>query len=164
MALNLIVATDSVGLIGNKGELPWDLPEDLKYFKQTTEGHLVVMGRKTFQSIGKPLSNRINVIMTRNGKHDDLFFGRDTVVMSKLSQVRDLAKNQDVFVIGGAQIYKMFYQYAKHLYITRIDGEFEGDTYFEWDEDDWTLLEREKGIKDDKNPYDYYFEKYKRKL
>lgn len=163
MALNLIVATDSVGLIGNKGQLPWKLPEDLKYFKQTTEGHIVVMGRKTFQSIGKPLDNRTNIVVTRNGKADKLILG-SALVASKVTLIKDMAKTREVFVIGGAQIYKMFYQYAKHLYITRIDEEFEGDTYFEWDEADWTLLERTKGIKDDKNIYDYYFEKYKRKL
>lgn len=115
--INIIVAMDRNGLIGANGKLPWHLPSDLRFFRDTTLGQIVVMGSKTYESIGKPLPNRINMVLSRK-------------TGCTINRVLDLADGNDIFVIGGANVYEQFLPIADRLIITHIDAEFEGDTYF----------------------------------
>lgn len=160
--ISLIWAMDENQVIGKNNQLPWHLPEDLKFFKRTTMGHPIAMGRKTMDSIGKPLPGRENIVITRN--HD---FTKDgfTILHSVEEFIQYSNKLEDeIFVIGGAEIFKVFLPVADRLYITRIHAQFEGDTFFpELKMEEWELLTKEKGIKDEKNPYDYEFEIYNRK-
>ena len=157
----LLWAQDKKGLIGKDNQLPWRLPADLKYFMQTTLGHPVIMGRKTYESIGKPLPGRTNIILTNNQNYQAdgciIFHSKEAI----LEWVKK--ENEDVFVVGGSEIYQLFLSNADHLYVTKIDETFAGDAYFptvNWDE--WTLAKATKGSKDEKNPYDYEFQVYKR--
>jgi dihydrofolate reductase len=177
MSISLIVAMDKNQVIGKEDRLPWYLPEDLKYFKKTTTGHPVIMGRKTFESIGRPLPNRSNIVLSRNAAfaHNvrgkkmlemDIDYYSTTVVPSleEFFQLAKLAPEQEFFVIGGKEIYQQFYSHADRLYVTHIDHEFDGDTQwseFSWD--DWELNSSQKGIQNEKNPYSYYFTIYERK-
>lgn len=160
--LSFIVAMDKNRLIGRDNDLPWRLPADLAYFKKVTINHPIIMGRKTFDSIGKPLPKRENIVVTR----DPNFAHEGCTVLHSIDEVRAFAKarEEEVFCIGGAHIFEQTYPYADKLYITLIEEEFEGDTYFpEINKADWQLISKEKGIKDEKNPYDYYFLVYERK-
>ncbi|NLP49133.1 dihydrofolate reductase [Bacillus sp. RO1] len=157
--ISIIVATDKNNLIGKDNDLPWRIPADLAYFKQVTQGNTIVMGRKTYESIGKPLPNRRNIVLSRQDYHAD---GCET--FHSIEEVVNMdEEGKELFIIGGAHIFKEALPFADYLYLTFIDEEFEGDTYFpEVNEKDWDLISSEKGIKDEKNPYDYYFKKYKR--
>ncbi|KPB06577.1 dihydrofolate reductase [Bacillus sp. CHD6a] len=157
--ISIIVATDKNNLIGKDNDLPWRIPADLAYFKQVTLGNTIVMGRKTYESIGKPLPNRRNIVLSRQDYHAD---GCET--LHSLEEVVSMdEEGKELFIIGGAHIFKEALPFADFLYLTFIDEEFEGDTYFpEVKENDWELISSEKGIKDEKNPYDYYFKKFKR--
>jgi len=115
--INIIVAMDRNGLIGANGALPWHLPSDLRFFRDTTLGQIVVMGSKTYESIGRPLPNRINMVLSRK-------------TGCTINRVIDLAGDNDIFVIGGANVYEQFLPIADRLIITHIDAEFNGDTYF----------------------------------
>lgn len=118
-------------VIGKEGSLPWRIKEDLEHFKQTTMNHVVIMGRKTFDSIGKPLPKRVNIVVTRS-----IDFAEEGVVTAysfedALSKAYARANNKkEIFVIGGAEIYKEALPYADKLYLTLIDGNFDGDTFF----------------------------------
>lgn len=156
----LILAMDKNRLIGKGNQLPWKLPADLAYFKKLTMGHTVVMGRKTFESIGKPLPGRKNVILTRNIN----FFANGCIVINSLDDVLKLGELEDIFVIGGAELYSLFLPYAQSLYITEIEHSFQGDTYFNAiDLNEWEIQYKEAGEKNEENPYKYYFVKYNRK-
>jgi dihydrofolate reductase len=126
-----ILATDKNNGIGLNNSLPWHLPEDLKYFKKITSNNTIIMGRKTFESIGKALPNRRNVVITRNENwsHPDVTAYSD--IMECLSKETDLSCNntKNVYIIGGAEIYKSALQYSDQLLITRIDKEFQCDTF-----------------------------------
>ena len=124
--LTLIVATERHNGIGIHNALPWRLPEDLAFFKRTTTGHPILMGRKTFESIGRPLPNRRNIVITRNPawQHE----GVDTA--GSLQQAADLAGDGEVFVIGGAQIYADALPLATRLIVTEIDADFACDAFF----------------------------------
>lgn len=157
--LNIIVAVDRNMLIGVENKLPWRLPNDLKYFKSITEGSTVVMGSKTFESIGFPLKNRNNLVLSR-----DLSKTYEGVTM--VNDYRDiihLSKTEKVFVIGGSDIYNLLKDYVDTLYITFIDHEFEGDSYFNIPIDDkWNLLSERKILKDDMNEFTHIFKVYER--
>ncbi|QFT89298.1 Dihydrofolate reductase [Bacillus sp. THAF10] len=157
--ISLIVATDRNGLIGKNNDLPWRLPADLAYFKKITLGNTVVMGRKTFESIGKPLPKRKNIILSRNNYKAE---GCET--FHSIGEVIKTSKpNNEIFVIGGAKVFEEALPHADFLYLTYIDEEFEGDTYFPpLNEKEWELISSEKGWKDEINPYDYYFRKYQK--
>ncbi|WP_110112260.1 dihydrofolate reductase [Bacillus sp. CGMCC 1.16541] len=160
--ISLIAAMDKQRLIGKENDLPWRLPEDLKHFKKITTGHTVVMGRKTFESIRKPLPNRTNVIVT----HQKAYQPDGTTVVHSLDELENLDQelNDELFVIGGATLYEQMINVASRLYITHIDEVFEGDTYFpEIDLTKWKVVTKEQGPKDEKNPYTYYFTMYERK-
>jgi dihydrofolate reductase len=129
LALSIIVAMDKQGLIGKGNELPWHLPEDLRYFKKTTSGKVVVMGRKTFESIGKPLPNRHNVVFTRDKQKYD--FNKDLLTYQTVESIIEWSnEGMDIFIIGGSQIYGQFYPYCDNLYITYVNDIYEGDTKF----------------------------------
>jgi dihydrofolate reductase len=140
--------------IGLGNDLPWRLPADLAYFKKTTMDHAILMGRKTFESIGKPLPNRTNVILTQNKD----FQAEGCLIVHSVEEAVEQFKNEEIFVIGGAEVFQLFMPSVDRLYITLIEHEFKADTYFpEFDIDDWVLVSSEDGIKDAKNPYDYSF-------
>ncbi|NMA96114.1 MAG: dihydrofolate reductase, partial [Clostridiales bacterium] len=148
------------GVIGLNNDMPWHLPEDLKYFQRTTMGKTVVMGRKTFESLKKPLKGRKNIILTRNKS----FAHRSCLVLNSLEDVlAEVRGEKETFIIGGAKIYRLFLPYAKRIYMTYIDHEFEGDTFLpEISLTDWILTSETPGRKDEKNPYNYYFRVYDR--
>ena len=126
--ISLIVAMDQNRVIGKNNQLPWHLPADLQYFKKVTMGHPIVMGRKTFASIGRVLPGRENVIVTRNLD----FTAEGCTVLHDISEIKTFADKSDkeVFVIGGAEIFKEILPFTDRLYITEIHENFEGDTYF----------------------------------
>ncbi|HHW48416.1 MAG TPA: dihydrofolate reductase [Clostridiaceae bacterium] len=159
--ISLIMAMDKNNLIGNKDGLPWRLPADLAYFKKITMGHTVIMGRKTYESISRPLPGRRNVVLTR----DKRFTAEGCIICNTLDEALKFGQNEEAFVIGGAEIYSQFLPYARKLYITRIDETFEGDTYFDGiDFSKWRLVSKQEGIRDEKNPYVYYFLVYERDI
>lgn len=162
MSISFIVAMDIQQAIGLGNALPWRLPADLAYFKKTTLNHTVLMGRKTFESMGsKPLPNRNNVILTRN----KAFAAEGCTIVHSVEDAIELAKGKEFFVIGGAEVFQLFLPVVDRLYITLIEQEFAADTFFpEFDIEDWALVSSEDGIKDDKNPYDYSFLVYERAL
>lgn len=142
-----VVAHDKNRLIGGKGKLLWHLPEDLKNFKKLTLNSVVIMGRKTFESIGKPLPKRLNVVLTK----DKDFRPNNCIVYDDIREViRDFAEEYQVFVIGGGEIYKQFFPHIKRIYVSLVDGEYVGDTYFpEYNSDEWKCLfeEQKEGFK-----------------
>ncbi|MBU5595682.1 dihydrofolate reductase [Amphibacillus sp. MSJ-3] len=161
--LAMIFAHDRNYLIGKDNWMPWSIPNDLAYFKEITSGKTIIMGRKTFESFGKPLPNRHHLILTRNQNYQaegcEIFHE-----MQSLLDYIDQRSDEEIIVVGGADIYQLFLPYADHLYITYIDEEFEGDTYLpKIDLTNWNLISKKKGIKNDQNPYDYYFLQYNRK-
>ncbi len=160
--ISLIWAMDENRVIGKDNQLPWHLPADLKFFKKTTMGHPIAMGRKTHESIGKPLPGRENIIITRNKEYQS----DGCTVLYSVNELLQHSEqlDEEVFIIGGAEIFKAAFPTANRLYITKIYDVFEGDTFFpEINLDEWNLISREKGIKDEKNPYDFEFFIYDRK-
>jgi dihydrofolate reductase len=158
--ISLLVAMDRNRLIGKDNDLPWRLPADLAYFKKMTMGHPIVMGRKTYESIGRPLPGRENIIITRNSTYSAV----GCKVIQSIDEIIELSKTKtETFVIGGSEIFKEILPFVDKLYITEIEEEFEGDTYFpNIPFEDWKLISREKGIQDEKNPYEFYFCVYER--
>lgn len=161
--ISFMVAMDENRVIGYKNELPWHLPEDLKHFKRVTMGHPIIMGRKTFESIGRPLPGRENIIISRQEDYKK----EGCRVMNSLEEVEELIGKKsadEYFVIGGAEIFKELLPLADRLYITFIHEEFEGDTLFPpFIMNEWELVSTEQGLKNDQNPYDYEFLVYERK-
>ncbi|MGX1901183.1 dihydrofolate reductase [Thermolongibacillus altinsuensis] len=160
--ISIIVAMDRQRLIGKNNALPWHLPADLAYFKQVTMGHAIVMGRKTFESIGRALPGRKNIVLTR--KKD--FQCEQCTVIHSIDDIKKIEEEEkeEIFIIGGAQLFQETLPFADRLYITYIDAVFEGDTFFPpFNEDEWRLISRKKGIQDEKNPYRYEFHVYERK-
>ncbi|TFE03272.1 dihydrofolate reductase [Jeotgalibacillus sp. R-1-5s-1] len=159
--ISMIAAHGSNRVIGKDGEMPWHLPEDLKYFKNTTTGKTLLMGRKTFEAMNGPLKNRRNIVLTSN---QDWSHEGAEVVCSLEDGLAKLNEEDEGFVIGGGEIYKAALKHADRLYITLIHETFDGDAYFpEYSTDEWTEISREKGIKNEKNPYDYEFIIFDRK-
>ncbi|QEK50766.1 dihydrofolate reductase [Pedobacter aquae] len=153
--ISLIVAVDQHNAIGKDNQLLWHLPNDLKFFKKTTSGHSIIMGRKTYDSIGKPLPNRRNIIITR--QKDLQIDGAE--LYSSLAEALIQTKNEnEVFIIGGAEIYKQSLGLAHKIYLTLVHHVFEADTYLtDLKLEDWNILSREDFSKDEKHAYDYSF-------
>ncbi|RXZ81846.1 dihydrofolate reductase [Paenibacillaceae bacterium] len=160
MTITLIAAMGRNRTIGKDNKLPWKLPDDMAYFVRKTKGKTVLMGRKTLESFGKPLKNRTNIVLTRR---DD--FAQDgCIVAHSLDEAFVAAQGADVMVIGGEEIYRQALPFADVILLTEIDEEFEGDAHFPaFSADEWELADSIKGNRDDKNPYDYYFQTYKRR-
>lgn len=154
--ISLIACMDRNRVIGKDNQMPWHLPADLKHFKATTMGHPIVMGRKTYESIGKPLPGRTNIILTR----DKEFVAEGCQIMHSIDDV--LALEEDVFVTGGENIFKQFMSAAERMYLTVIDEEFDGDTYFPEINSSWKPIDVKQGVRDEKNPYTYHFFTYKK--
>src|SRR5699024_4030041 len=127
--ISLLAAMDRNNVIGYNNDMPWHLPNDLKYFKETTTNQTIIMGRKTYESIGRALPNRRNIVLTRsqNNFPDDIELIHDLEDIRKLS---DAQPDEEFFVIGGGHLYKQVLPFADKLYIIEIDAEFKDDTYF----------------------------------
>lgn len=160
-ALSLIVAMDENRLIGRDGDLPWRLSNDLKHFKSVTMGHPILMGRKTWESLGKPLPGRRHLVLTR----DQGYVAEGVEVVHDLDQALSLCwETNQVFVIGGAEIYKLVLPRVDQMIITHVDAVLEGDTWFpEVDWEQWQVEKRERHAADERNEYDHEFVVYKRK-
>ena len=160
--LSFIAAMDRNNVIGYQKGMPWYLPNDFKFFKETTTGHTMIMGRKTFESIGRVLPNRKHVILTSKNNG----FPEEVEIIHDVQTIIDRYKyiNEEVFVIGGGHLFKELMDKADKLYVTRIDETFQGDVYFpEIRPEEWKETKCAKGLKDEKNPYDYYFLEFERK-
>ena len=161
--IHLVVAKSDNNVIGHDNQLIWHLPNDLKHFKEITTGHPIIMGRKTFESIGRILPNRTNIIITRNKNYSI----ENTKVAHSLNEAIEIAKkiDEDIFIIGGGKIYEQALDLVDILEVTEVHGNFEGDTYFpEIDLNVWKEISRIKHHKDEKNKFDYSFVRYERKL
>lgn len=157
--VSVIVAVAENGVIGDKNSLLWHISEDLRNFKRVTSGHPVVMGRKTFDSLGRPLPNRTNVVITRQ----DIEIEGCEVVHSLDEALSLFSAEVEVFVIGGAQIYGEALPRADRFYLTRVHHPYEGDTSFpEWNEQEWRLVEREYFERGEKYEYSFSIEIYER--
>ncbi len=159
MNLSVIVACDLNGGIGYQGELPWHLPADLAYFKQMTIGKPILMGRKTFDSIGRPLPGRQNIVLTRQNLEIP-----GVVIISDLSQLRQFG-NTEVMVIGGQQVYEMTIDLASKLFITKVHAKCLVDSYFpKFLPDTFHCIQESFKASDDKNAYDLTFQAFSRGL
>ena len=163
MKNSIIVAISDNNVIGKDNALLWHLSADMRFFKEKTTGHHIIMGRKTFESMGKRLlPNRITIVITRNKDYE---IPEGGIVASSLVDALEKAENDtEVFIIGGAQIYQMAIPFANTMYITRVHHTFDGDAFFpEYDKSQWKLVSSETNKADEKNEYDYTFEEYTRK-
>ncbi len=160
MIVSAIVAIAENNVMGKDNDIPWYLPADLKYFKKTTLGHHIIMGRKTYQSIGNPLPKRTNIIITRN----PFFIASGCISTNSIEQALSVALEngeEEAFIIGGAEIYKLSIPYLDKLYITKVDLNIKGDTFFpEIDFSNWNLISEEPHEKNGKNEFDYTFKVY----
>jgi dihydrofolate reductase len=157
MIISLIVAMDQAGGIGKDGGLPWHLPADLKRFKALTMGHHLIVGRKTHETIGRPLPGRTTIVLTR-----DLDYRADgCLVAASLDEALELARQRgedEAFVIGGAQVYDEALPLADRIYLTGVHGVFEADVYFpQFDLDGWTVKESLEHPADKENPVGFTF-------
>lgn len=160
MSITMIAAMARNRTIGIDNKLPWRIPDDMAFFKRTTTGTTVVMGRKTLQSFGGPLKNRRNVVLTRTAD----FQVEGCEVVHSVEEALETLRGEDLMVIGGEQIYRLFLPYADRLLLTEIEEEFDGDTHFPaFSSDEWEMAERIKGVRDERNPYDYYYTTYTRR-
>lgn len=152
MTLSILVAHDKQRVIGYQNQLPWHLPNDLKHVKQLSTGHTLVMGRKTFESIGKPLPNRRNVVLTNNPsfKHE----GVD--VIHSIEEINDIPGQ--VFIFGGQTLFEEMIDKVDDMYITVVDGKFQGDTFFPpYTFEDWEVESSVEGQLDEKNTIPHTF-------
>ena len=162
MILSLLVAADENNVIGKDNKLPWHLPSDLKYFKNQTWGMPILMGRKTFESIGKALPGRKSIVITRNRdwQHEGV------AVVHSVEDSFETARQmgvKEIFVIGGAEIFQTSFKEADRIYLTRIHHRFDGDTYFPHLIDtEWKLVKQRRCGADEKNPYDHSFQVWER--
>ena len=168
MTVSLIAARSDNDIIGRDRGIPWHLPADLKHFKRLTTGHTIIMGRKTFESIGRALPDRRTIVVTRNAD----FAGEDIVVAPSLEEAFRRAVDEpfetdgevEVFVVGGGEIYRQALDRADRMYLTRVHTVVEGDVRFpEFAEEEWDCSDTEWHAVDEKNPFDYTFEVWERK-
>lgn len=151
--ITLIVAMSNHHIIGNNHQLPWHLPNDLKRFKALTMGKPIVMGRKTFDSIGKPLPGRKNIVLT----HSPVWSAAGCTTMHSLEAVLAL-EDKEIMIIGGGAIYRLFYPFATTMHITYVHCTVQGDTTFlDFPQEDWKTVEKQHGTRDAQHAYDYDF-------
>lgn len=158
--ISIIAALAENRVIGINNTLPWRLPNDLKHFRRLTTGHAIIMGRKNYESIGKPLPERTNIIITRNRDYR----ADGCLIAHSLDEAMALAKNDpEIFVIGGAEIYRTALARSDRLYLTRVHATIAGDTYFpEFDETEWQEISRERHAADERHAFDYSFVVFER--
>ncbi len=162
MILSMIAARSANGVIGKNKALIWHLPADLKFFKQKTQGHHIIMGRRTFESIGsKPLPNRVNIVVSRktDWNVEGCFFVQNLEEALKIVSQSD---DSEPFIVGGAELYRAGFEVADRLYLTEVRENFEGDTFFPEIPRDWKEVLREKFEADEKNIYAYDFVVFER--
>lgn len=163
MTISFLLAASENNVIGKDNKLPWHLPNDLKFFKNTTWGMPVIMGRKTFESFGKPLSGRRNIVITRNKD----WKAEGVEVAGSIDEAVELAKQSDVkevFIIGGGEIFKTYFPKADRIYLTRIHHSFDGDAFFPAiDEKEWQLVKEVNCPADEKNAYAHSFQTWEKK-
>ena len=160
MVLSLIAAMDNNRLIGKDNALPWHMPADLQHFKSVTMSKPILMGRKTYDSIGRPLPGRRNIVLTRS---DAEIEGVTTVhsIDEAISVANDV---EEVMVIGGSSIYELVLPKVQRMYLSFVDGEFDGDAWFpEFDEDEWEITEEKTLQRDEKNAHSCRFVTFQRK-
>lgn len=162
--ISLIVAASTNNAIGKNNQLLWHLPKDLKFFKNTTWGMVVIMGRKTYESVNKPLPGRLNIVITKNAE-----WKADPVrPVPSLDEAINLAKKEsfkEIFIIGGGEIYKQAMPLADKIYMTRVHTHLEADTFFPGiDEEEWSLISSQDFEKDDKHAYDFSFQTWVRNV
>lgn len=159
MKISLIVAKSKNNVIGKNNQMPWHLPADLKHFKNITMGKPIIMGRKTFDSMGKPLPGRRNIIISR----DKNLLIQGCEVFNSVDEALNAVRNElEVMIIGGANLYLQTLTRANCIYLTIIDAEFEGDTFFPELNKTWQLISEEKFLADEKNLFPYCFQVYKK--
>ena len=161
--LSIIVAKAKNNVIGKDNSMLWKLPDDLKRFKEKTLGHTIIMGRRTFESLGRILPDRKHIILSRN---PDFNIDSDCVkVVHSLLELQEYMDDEEEhFVIGGTIIYNLLMPYCKKMYVTQLDKEFEGDTLFpKINEEEWNEVSREKGPEDGINDFDYEYVTYVKK-
>ena len=163
MILSAVVAASTNNVIGKNNTLLWRLPNDMKFFKNTTWGMPVIMGRKTFESLGKALTGRTNIVISRQNQ----FLAEGVKVATDIDKAMRIAEEVDAkeaFIIGGGEIYKQTLPLVHRIYLTRVHVILEGDTFFpEIDAEDWELLSQLDFTADEKHKYDYYFQVWQRK-
>jgi len=167
MIVSLIAAVSQNGVIGRNNDLPWKLPDDMKYFMETTKNHAVIMGRKNFDSLPpkfKPLKDRFNIVLTRNAP---ALAGYDVTVVSSMEEALDKAQasnlSEEIFVIGGAQIYELALPFANRLYLTEIHTNIPGDTYFPaFDRSKWSVVSSKSHGIDERHLYAFDFKIYEK--
>jgi dihydrofolate reductase len=156
MHISLIVATDKQGVIGKDNVIPWNMPADMAHFKQTTLGHPIIMGRKTFESIGRPLPGRQNIVVSRQSDFSPL----GVQVAHSLDQAIALAvvsHVKEIFIIGGQSIYEEALAKASKIYLTLIHADVKGDRYFKYEPSEWQEVSRQHHKADVDNPFSYDF-------
>lgn len=165
MKVSMIAAVAKNGVIGKDNDLAWHLPDDMKFFKSQTKGHVVIMGRKNWDSLPpqwRPLPHRTNIVITRNPQIE----AKGANVVTHLQAALHLAESlseEEAYIIGGGEIYKLGFPYASKLYITEIDGTPQGDTFFpEWDKTKWRETSRTHHPKDDSHAFDFDFVTYEK--
>ena len=160
--ISLVVAVSENNMIGKNNQLLWHLPNDLKFFKNTTWGGVVIMGRKTFESVNKPLPGRTNIIITKQPDWN----AENVIVASSISDAIQKAKDlnfKEIFIIGGGEIYKESLSLADKIYLTRVHTSIEGDTFFpELQSDEWKLMSNKDFTTDEKHAFDYSFQEWER--
>lgn len=159
--ISIIVAASANNVIGAQGDLPWRLSDDLKRFKTVTMGKPIVMGRKTWESIGRALPGRRNIVITRQ----QIFAAEGCDVVQSTNEAIVAAGDVDeIMVIGGSEVYALFLPVAQRLYLTRVHADVNGDAFFPVvDEDEWQLVSDEAHVADSKNEFDFSFRIYERK-
>lgn len=162
--LSIIVAVSENNVIGKDNKLLWHIPEDLKRFKKLTTGKTIIMGRKTFESLGKLLPERKHIVLSRDPNHE-LLENKEITIVEDISKLTEyINSEEEVFIIGGAIIYRLLMPYVNKMYVTRIHKIFEGDAFFPViKEEEWVEKEKIKGLNDEKNPYNYDFITYIKK-
>lgn len=155
--IKIIAAISKNRVLGNDNKLIWSLPNDLKRFKKLTTNNTVVMGRKTYESIGRPLPNRRNIVITRDENYHD-----DNIEVVNSIEEALLLCNNDCFIIGGGQIYQQTLDLAEKIYLTIVDEEFEGDAFFPEISDDWFKISKIENNEDERHEYKYSFIDYER--
>ncbi len=160
MIISLIVAMDAKGGIGRQNRLPWHLPDDLKRFKQLTMGHHLIMGRKTYESIGRPLKGRKMIVLSRRHQPNagEIIFVPD---MNAAIEICRKAGETEVFVVGGAEVFREALPFAQRIYLTKIMAEVEADTFFpKWDESEWEIISQTEHPADDRHAFSFRFVDY----
>jgi dihydrofolate reductase len=159
--VSIIAAMDRNRLIGNENQLPWHLPADLAHFKQVTMGKPIIMGRKTYESIGRPLPGRTNIVLTRSSD----FNAEGVLTANTLEQaLNQVSAEDEVMIIGGSTIYELTLPRADRLYLTYVENSFEGDAWFpDFDLEQWHIVASEEHSADEKNSSAYRFVTYARK-